>query len=256
MSCALKSWVVRRLSWPAPRGRLAHLALVLVAACAPAVHAQSPDDGVMASIEGAVSITRSLSAQRMRFRVYPGVRHQPPPEDTGHRTDEWANVVIYLETDQALPAIEVPAERPAMIQQGETFIPHVLPVRVGATVDFPNRDPIFHNVFSLSRVSAFDLGRYPEGESRSVTFDHPGVVPVFCHLHSDMSAIVLVLENHLFSQPDTQGNYRLKPVPAGDYTLVAWHPRAEAVRLPVTVAAGEVLKLDLTVPIVDEEATE
>lgn len=203
---------------------------------------------------GKVTITRSLSAQRMRFRLYSGFKPQPPPESAGYRTDEWANVVVYLETGREIPFSGPAPANPEMVQEGETFIPHVLPIRVGATVDFPNHDPIFHNVFSLSRVNTFDLGRYPEGTSRAVTFDRPGIVPVFCHLHSDMSAVVLVLENHLFTKPEPDGAYRLPAVPAGDYTLVAWHPRAESVRVPLSVAPGESVQLDLTVPIVDEDA--
>lgn len=207
-------------------------------------------------IYGSVALTRALSAQRMRFRLYSTRKPQAPPDAAGYRSDEWDNVVIYLETEATLPSREPDQEHPQMLQQGETFIPHVLPVRVGTTVDFPNHDPIFHNVFSLSRVSTFDLGRYPEGESRSVTFDRAGIVPVFCHLHSDMSAIVLVLQNDLFSKPDEHGGYRLAAVAPGEYTLVAWHPRSDPVRVPVVIGPGESLELDLTVPIVDETVPE
>ena len=142
-----------------------------------------------------------------------------------------------------------------VVQLGETFIPHVLPVVKGSTVEFPNQDPIFHNVFSLSRTRTFDLGRYPKGDSRSVTFDQPGIVPVFCHLHSDMSAIVMVLDNPYFAVPDADGRYRIENIPAGNYTVVAWHERSEQVEQQVDVMAGQALDLNITVPIEDEETS-
>ena len=141
-----------------------------------------------------------------------------------------------------------------MVQLGETFIPHVLPIVKGSTVRFPNQDPIFHNVFSLSGTKSFDLGRYPKGDSRSVVFEETGIVPVFCHLHSDMSAIILVLDNPYFAVPDPDGQYRIENIPAGSYTLVAWHERSEQVEQQVEVVAGQALELDITVPIEDDES--
>ena len=81
----------------------------------------------------------------------------------------------------------------------------MLPVVRGTTVAFPNDDPLFHNVFSLSRAKSFDLGRYPRGSARSVTFDRAGIVQVFCHIHSDMSAVALVLDNPYFVRPMRRG---------------------------------------------------
>jgi hypothetical protein len=118
----------------------------------------------------------------------------------------------------------------------------------GARVEFPNQDPLFHNVFSLSAARTFDLGRYPEGTSKSVVFDRAGVVQVFCHIHSDMSAIVLVLENPFFAVPDS-GRYVIAGVPAGDYRLTAWHERIRPIVHPVHVVAGETTRLDLNIPI-------
>src|SRR5688572_22432618 len=159
-----------------------------------------------ASIFGQVKITRKLTSQKMRFRLYPGLKSMPPAE-TSDEVDEKRNIVIFLEQVDSIavagiPGVQIPGENPSIKQEGETFIPHVLPIVKGTTVDFPNLDPIFHNVFSLSGAMSFDLGRYPQGSSRSVRFDQPGVVPVFCHLHSDMSSIILVLDNALFSVPD------------------------------------------------------
>ena len=215
------------------------------------VVAQEESNG--GAIAGYVRIAEKLTAQRMRFRLYPGAKPVPPPPSNEMRDDEYRNVVIYLKPDN-------PPTPPArsgnrvfkMVQEGETFIPHVLPITVGSTIEFPNLDPIFHNVFSLSGARTFDLGRYPQGDSKSVTFDQPGIVPVFCHIHSDMSAIILVLDNPWYTVPDSDRHYRISDIPAGSYTLVAWHERAEPVEKQVEVTEGQTLELNLTVPIEDD----
>ena len=163
---------------------------------------------------------------------------------------EFANVVIYLDSvPSADDAADEAVTRLAIEQRGETFVPHVLPVLRGSTVDFPNEDPVFHNVFSLSSSRSFDLGRYPDGTSKSVHFDRPGTVQVFCHIHSDMSAIVLVLDNPFFTIPAASGRYTIDDVPAGEYRLVAWHERITPIVRRVRVQAGETTILDLNVSL-------
>jgi plastocyanin len=226
-------------------------AFYLVCAHAPA---STDDPAATGNIAGEVSITRKLQALKMRFRLYPGYTSiVPPPEEK--RDDEYRNIVIYLKSVPWSPAAGASHEELQLRQRGETFIPHVLPVVAGSTVSFPNQDPIFHNVFSLSRARTFDLGRFPKGDSRSITFDQSGIVPVFCHLHSDMSAIILVLDNPYFIIPDAAGRYGIENIPAGRYTLVAWHERSEPVERQVEVTAGETLQLNITVPIDDEESS-
>ena len=212
---------------------------------------------VNGSVHGKVLVSRKLTSQRMRFRLYQDVSPQPPPAIPEERQDEWRNIVIYLETTESMPVLTgSQGGNPQITQLGETFFPHVLPVVKGSTVQFPNEDPIFHNVFSLSRTKTFDLGRYPMGDSRSVTFEEPGIVPVFCHLHSDMSAIVLVLDNPYFAVPDNSGEYRIENIPAGVYTLVAWHERSERVELRIEIKPGEETELNITVPLTDDETSE
>lgn len=208
------------------------------------------------SVHGKVRITRKLISQRMRFRLYQSVDPQPPPTGQQERDDEWRNIVIYLESTAPVPVSSGHDENPEITQLGETFLPHVLPVVKGTTVEFLNQDPIFHNVFSLSRTKSFDLGRYPEGVSRSVTFEETGIVPVFCHLHSDMSAIIMVLDNPYFAVPDKEGHYLIEDVPPGNYTIVAWHERSERVELQIEIKPGENAELNITVPITDEETSE
>lgn len=196
-------------------------------------------------IEGEVVISTALSNRRPRFRIYadPGPGSRPPAPEQ----NEIRNVVLYLQNAPA--ADQAPAAHAAMTQDDERFTPHVLPVLRGTTVDFPNADDVFHNVFSLSSARTFDLGRYPKGSAKSVTFDRSGVVQVFCHIHSDMSAVVLVLESAFFAQPALTGRYVIADVPPGEYTVVGWHERIRPVTRTVRVVAGETARLDFNIPL-------
>ena len=106
-----------------------------------------------------------------------------------------------------------------MDQRNETFVPHVLAITTGTTVDFPNSDRIYHNVFSLSKTKSFDLGRYAVGRSQSIRFDRPGIVRVFCDIHSHMNAFILVFNHPFFALTDAEGRYRIDNVPPGTYNV-------------------------------------
>jgi len=155
--------------------------------------------------------------------------------------------VVYLESDK-VDQIEYPPPKkdPVLDQKNLQFHPKVLPILVGTTVDFPNRDNLFHNVFSYSRTKEFDLGRYPKDDSRSVTFDRPGVVRVYCDIHSHMNATILVLKNPYFASPNDDGAYVIPRVPAGAYTLVFWYDREIVERRKIDVKAGESAKVDFS----------
>jgi plastocyanin len=155
--------------------------------------------------------------------------------------------VVYLET-APLAAFEAPPpSRATLDQRNETFVPPVLAVTVGSTVDFPNSDRVYHNVFSLSRPRRFDLGRYPRGQSRSVLFDRPGVVRVFCEIHSHMSAYILVFAHRYFAVTDAEGRYRIEGVPPGAYTLALWNDGAVRARRELRVEAGAAAEQDFVV---------
>ena len=142
---------------------------------------------------------------------------------------------------------------PLVLQQvDERFTPHVLPVRVGATVQFPNADPIYHNVFSLSSAATFDLGRFAAGTSKSVTFTRTGVAQVFCHIHADMSAYVLVLDHPFFVIPDANGHFVLDGVPPGDYQLMAWHERIKPFATNIRVDANRTTSVRVLVPLPED----
>ncbi len=132
-----------------------------------------------------------------------------------------------------------------MDQQGMKFIPKVLPVLVGTPVNFPNNDNTWHNVFSPSEAKKFDLGLYPPSESRSVTFDKPGVVRILCNVHPHMEAYIVVKEHPYFAVSDTRGSYRIDAVPMGTYRLEVWHPDVGTKVEPFNmVRDGEVLAID------------
>jgi len=121
-------------------------------------------------------------------------------------------------------ALAATTGHPQLVQRDQAFDPRVLAVAVGVSVDFPNADPIYHNVFSVSPVKRFDLGRYPRGQSKRVRFDKPGLVNVYCEIHNNMAAYVLVLPHHAFTRPDADGGFTLPDVPAGHYRVRVWHP--------------------------------
>jgi plastocyanin len=155
-------------------------------------------------------------------------------------------VVVYLKDAPKRPLPPVHLE---IRQQDENFIPRVVAVPVGSVVDFPNGDPIYHNVFSLSRAKAFNLGRYPQGQSRPVRFDKPGLVKVFCEIHSHMSATVLVFDHPWYAVPGDDGRFELPAVPTGDRQITAWHERLGDTTLKVRIEAGRPAEADFVLPV-------
>lgn len=139
----------------------------------------------------------------------------------------------------------VPSQHGVLNQKGLKFHPQVLPILVGTTVDFPNEDNLFHNVFSYSKPGEFDLGRYPMGDSRSVMFDKTGVVRVYCDIHSDMNATILVLDNPYFTVPDDDGTFTISNVPAGKYTLNLWYARDLVLHRSITVGSADTVMVNL-----------
>jgi plastocyanin len=170
---------------------------------------------------------------------------------TGHLTlldksdkqaEDVGQAVIWLMADKPVPAPPVRAEITTAEKQ---FSPHVLVVPVGSSISFPNHDPFNHNVFSLSEENPFDLGLYGRGETPAVKFARAGIVRVYCNVHSQMSALVVVRDNPWYTQPASDGSFTISAVPPGRYTLHAWHERSPAVSRPIEVPAAGLPKLDL-----------
>ena len=154
--------------------------------------------------------------------------------------------VVYLESAPRGAFETIDTTHAVMDQRGERFIPHVLAITTGTIVDFPNSDHIYHNVFSLSRAKSFDLGRYAAGRSKPVRFDRPGIVRVFCDIHSHMNAFILVFGHPFFSLTDAGGRYRIDNAPPGTYTLVAWNEGIASETRSVTVPDGGIDEEDFT----------
>jgi plastocyanin len=140
-----------------------------------------------------------------------------------------ANVVVWLDpldgSKQGVASEAADGQSPQLVQRNKRFEPHILVVRVGTVVQFPNRDPFFHNIFSLYDGKRFDLGLYEAGTTRSVRFDRPGVSFLFCNIHAEMSAAVVAVDSPYFAISDNQGRVKIANVPDGRYELHVWSER-------------------------------
>ncbi len=219
---------------------LAVAATLTAAWVAPLVGGTQP--AVTGQIRGRLDIRRLITLPRPR----PGVG------DLGGRAaagvPDVRRGLVYLDTAPRGAFDDRDPARAVMDQRNETFVPRLLAVTTGTVVDFPNSDRTYHNVFSLSRARRFDLGRYAAGKSKSVRFDRPGIVRVFCDIHSHMSAFVVVFNHPYFRVTDGDGRYRIDHVPPGTYTIVGWYEGEARVQRTISVAAGATTELDLVVP--------
>lgn len=162
-------------------------------------------------------------------------------------TNEINNVVVFVQ--DAPKTSRLAPMRAQIAQQGETFVPRVVAVTRGSTIDFPNGDPYFHDVFSLSRAASFDLGSYPRGSSRSWQFPRAGIVKVYCHIHSHMSASILVFDHPYFAMPHADGTFTIGDLPAGTYHVSAWHERIGENVQSVRVDAGRSADIEFALPV-------
>ena len=198
-----------------------------------------------ATVSGVVRIEAATQppAASSRGRYRRGARPAQPAAAESTTGNELANVVIYLEpVDGSPPSTGV--SRATLDQKEKTFVPHVLPIRVGSTVEITNQDGIYHNVFSLTDVRPFNIGRRPTGERVPVEFDKPGVVRVFCDIHSHMSAFIVVLDTPYFTTPGEDGTFEIDNVAAGRYRATAWHPNLTAEAQEVVVGASGRQQID------------
>ncbi len=164
---------------------------------------------------------------RVEYRVVQAPERRPNPADLGspppREIPDLRRAVVYL---AEAPSAAFESREPVtarMDQRNETFLPHVLTIDTGTVVEFPNNDKTYHNVFSLSKTMKFDLGRYARGKSKSRRFDRPGVVRLFCDIHSHMSAYIMVFSHRFYAKAEADGRYRIDSIPPGTYTVAAWH---------------------------------
>jgi plastocyanin len=192
---------------------------------------------------------RSIIRGQVSIDLAETVVRRPSPTDPGEPLTRDAadqrRAVVYFETAPRGAFEDRDANRARLDQRNERFVPRVVAVTVGSTVDFPNNDRTYHNVFSLSKTKRFDLGRYAAGHSKSVRFDRPGIVRVFCDIHSHMNAFILVFAHRYFSVTDASGRYEIDGVPPGTYTLSAWFDGSVRDQKTVTVTPdARVLEVD------------
>lgn len=204
-----------------------------------------------ADIDGTIVVQRHLTKARVTAAANTYARgvavelHSDASKDV--LSFERSHVVIYLEG--SLPS---KPSTGTMEQKDRQFFPDMLVLPAGSTVSFPNLDPIFHNVFSLSKPKEFDLGNYPKDHTRTVTFVKSGIVFINCHLHANMGAVIVITPNQWNTRADAAGQFKLADVPPGTYTIVAWHKAAGFFRQQVTVTNSGSTPVSFFIPLAAE----
>jgi plastocyanin len=193
--------------------------------------APAPADG---ALSGRIAVLHPLTA------THPVAAGEAPVPAEVRR-----QAVVYFE-EAPQDAGQLPVSRGRLRQVNETFVPHLLAVTTGSTVDFPNDDKTYHNVFSLSKTKRFDLGRYAAGRSKAVVFDKPGIVRVFCDIHSHMNAFILVFSHRYFAVTDADGRYRIDQVPPGTYEVTAWYEGIAQQTQRATITGGATAELNFS----------
>jgi plastocyanin len=197
-----------------------------------------------------VHFTKRLTKKAVAPLVY-GLRGTAPAahEGIGPPINELDRTVVMLVSKNAAPA---PPQTITIEQRNSHFEPDLAIVPVGSTVDFPNFDAIFHNVFSLSSAHPFDLGFYPKSKSKSEKFDRAGVVQVYCRIHANMYAAIVVTDSPWYGRPGEGGTVLLKGVPAGHYKAEAWHKIAGLYKVDVDVPEVGMTQVHIHVPLTEE----
>ncbi len=188
--------------------------------------------GKTGSVRGRVQLPAPAKKKARVSVRYPGER------GAAQKTDQPTQFAAVVYVREKLPPPS-PSPVAQMENKGLTFVPAVLAIQIGTTVEFPNRDDVYHNVLSYSSTKRFDLGRYPTDEKRSVTFDKPGVVRLACEIHEHMRGYIVVLETSRFAVTRQDGSFEIAGVPAGRQKVAVWHEKLSEERVEdVEVPAG------------------
>lgn len=203
-----------------------------------------------AEVIGTIVLKKNLVKKAINPGIYDlrGAATTAKPSNREH--GPFGRVAVWLEPN--VPISTTPKQS-QMRQTGRRFDPDFVVVPVGSTVEFPNLDPIFHNIFSLSRSKAFDLGYYPEGKSRSVQFSNPGVVQVYCHIHSDMYGVIVVTPASWSAIPSEDGSFSLNGVPPGQYHLAVWQKTNGLTRKKLSVPGTGTIRITVALPEESED---
>jgi plastocyanin len=200
---------------------------------------------VAGDVSGHAVITKRLTKKAIAPAVYSLRGTAPTVAPEGGVENEFDRMVVMLEGGAARPGAPLTA---VMDQHNARFEPDMLVIPVGSSVQFPNSDPIFHNVFSLSKAESFDLGYYPRGKSRTIKFEHSGVVQVYCHLHASMYAAIVVTSSSWYGKPAADGSFSFANVPAGHYRVMAWHKVAGLHQTEIDVPQSGMTEVTLHIP--------
>jgi len=203
--------------------------------------------GFAGEVQGHAIISKRLAKRTLSPVVYNlrGVTPHSGSTEPGS-SSEFDQLAVVLEGGNQ------PSKAPETVvidQRNIRFDPDLVIVPVGSTIQFPNSDPIFHNIFSLSKTQPFDLGFYPQHQSRTVKFPHAGIVQVYCHIHANMYAAIVVTSSPWYARPESDGSFSWSGVPAGHYRLVAWHKVAGFFRTEVDVPESGKVEAALRIPI-------
>ncbi len=196
------------------------------------------------TIRGTVTTPTARPAAPPRYIERP----TSPAEHQGDRVASAslaAVIVEPVEVDEAVHTAPVADTPRVMAQKGTRFVPNLLIVPVGGVVSFPNHDPIFHNVFSYSSVKTFDLGRYPKGETRTVTFTEPGIVRVFCEIHASMYAAIVITESPWHQLIPSGSEFEFTDLPAGRYRLLAADAMGRYTTTDITLESSDTRSVTL-----------
>jgi plastocyanin len=203
---------------------------------------------VAGDVSGHALVTKRLTKKALSPIVYNlrGAVAAPPAQAKTDSANEFDRLVIVLEggSSQAKPP-----ETLVINQRNMRFDPDLVIVPTGSTIQFPNADPIFHNIFSLSKSQPFDLGFYPQGQSRTVKFNRNGIVQVYCHIHANMYAAIVVTSSPWYTRPSEDGSFSWSNVPAGHYKLTAWHKIAGLFKTEIDVPENGKIDATIRIPI-------
>jgi plastocyanin len=199
-------------------------------------------------VAGHALITKRLTKKALSPIVYNlrGAVAAPQTPAKSDSANEFDQLVVVLEGGSSQPK---PPETVVIDQRNMRFDPDLVIVPTGSTVQFPNADPIFHNIFSLSKTQPFDLGFYPQGRSRTVKFTRNGIVQVYCHIHANMYAAIVVTSSPWYARPSEDGSFSWTNVPAGHYRLIAWHKIAGLFKTGIDVPESGKVDATIRIPI-------
>jgi plastocyanin len=202
---------------------------------------------VAGDLNGHLLITKQLTRKTVAPSVYNLRGATPPFAPLGaDPINEFDRMVVMLDAQGLVPS---EPETVVMEQRNGRFDPDLVVIPVGSKVEFPNADPIFHNVFSLSGTQPFDLGFYPKGQSRTVKFNRGGIVQVYCHIHANMYAAIVVTSSPWHGKPSPDGCFSWTNIPAGRYRVIAWHKVAGLHQTEVTIPEQGTAEVTIRIPI-------